>query len=1773
MEKKEINSLVIEFNKLANLARNELGVIEDVLSAGKVPSIEIINSFNQKIKSLHEEYSNIYSFAENILSEYEMIPMGEAVSKYVQAIEDKRNRVIEDQFENVKNILSKFLTVRSSVEAYSEALQPFQDDAGDILNQLNSLKSTDISEISGKLNAPEVFIRILDIKDLDSDEGIELLEKASMIYPVRIQNGLARKTYFYEKSKITTIHRVTEVMETTDSIARQRKSTVLDIKKRESEILNVTEKPKGQIETAIADSKKLDDIIVKNTTLLQAVNKIKTSTPSASSFKKEIIKLPKEIRTILPLCTNMGILTEEQIHKFGVCMDCFYDNDEGKDKVNSALEILVNKGLIAKYLIGEQGIVAYCLTNYTYSCMMKETISTQMKGFWTLTYGQFKVCGKEKIEQDMVIDIISKNMSLLTYFYGIKKFLSEDEYYRIKASIKRNEKSCEVLVIYNEENVCCKIVSDNHELSLTNYDNILFIMNGKEYPRAVGEQCKSLYIYLNEDIIKCQLPLTDEDSARRQLGSIIKNKNNSVLEEIVVESDDDKGIQVGSFDIKQKSINSEIMKDLCNEYKDEPQSLIDIVDETAEEDEEIPTDEEFCEIINEILDMPGKKDINNTSSVIRALLLSKTASLIKSNTKCKELYNKLLVSSALPIDEFTYTSSKLSETFGYMEPEYECMVLASYMYALLVPGSEYDHAIKSQSERFLCEYDTYFPSLECAKPLFNKLIRIRESLPNGFSSATIAVLGDAVENERFAKQLQIQAEGLLALPNIKTRMKALWSMYNNCFGSNSDLYNCIKIIVDNKNSREEVEFVRLILNEYSYEQDGILVLNDKKIESKLMEVWHAVKPGNRYELAFDAKQQAIRQLSSRLILIKTWFEHKINTETGSADIVRAKNLREEVLELIEDTYVMCQKVNIKYINMLLWMLKQMKLHLTANIDYIDVFSELLNTGIISMDDRGLPIINEAFIDVKYYEPWRNVLKHINYENGSLENSRNEIFCIESDMFDNLHQLQLLGNFFAVNNEKYDFHISEEQLNEAIKNANEREEQFKEKLELAYTYNRISETQKESLLSLATQYRKSFYKIKDFGCWKQFLKVLEKQIDELATKKGKILREAIGERVAKLKDGESSQLLNEASLLLSRDMNFAVTEEFINRFDTGDNELTDEINAILYDEDLFSVFVSDKVFTPLYNECMRWSGQTSKALKSFGWDYLEKRLPKEWTSRLREDSKKLIQNWPVRKGNTTAAQIDKLFTGFGIKIRNVTKVQGRKEEIFHLHAIPTARSMADYRHPIAAFGTQIKSPINVIVLYGNYTAKQLVDTISSMDLGGIAMVLIDRPLDRTVRRQIAEIFHMQTSGQNPFLLIDQVLTLYLATYQVTERLPALLKCTLPYTTYQPFVRDGGSTADEMFCGRTRELATIIDKNGACVVYGGRQLGKTALLERAESRCMKPEFHSYAVFSNIIDCKTEAAFVVKVIEDINKKTDLTLGNCDTIKQLCSQFDKFYRNKKIETMLLLLDESDNFLASIASDNYIQLQPLIDLKRVTKNKFKFVIAGLHNVCRARNATSRNGVFGQLGTPLCVKPLSPTDALQLLSRPLRYLGFQIDRYPHLETILTNTNYYPGILQFFGYMLVETLTEQYGKYYRAVDGNPPFTLQDDQLGAVMNSADLNRSIRDKFRWSLELDSRYFMLARCIAVLYYFQDEKVGHWLGYPINKIMEIAWEYDIHCLKKESETDYTILLDEMVEMGILSRPKKGLYRLRKNSFIDIIGSNFDELHVDIEKNNEEVGS
>lgn len=1788
METTKLNELLDSFNAQAGSVKNKLTSLLVTVSDGRVPGKDELQSFNADMDTLVSEYGILKEEAESVLTADEMPKDGSRAAEYVEAVANSKHRMIKLQLEKAESVLQRFLKVKSLIAEYETALSPFKEKAAGVLKELSE---ENIEKLLPETEAPELFLKALDTENINGPEGFKILGEVYKHYPMQVQWGLAGRQYFVDESQneeLQTNEPTEQPEENTDEVAvavatgeTQEVETVPQKSEDEESIAEeLTEEVSADSETkenqALEEGRKEDES-ESQADVLTATNKVKSGTPSASSFKKEIIKIEKyskEVRDVLPLMTNLGVLTKKQIYLIGICMDCFEESDRGREKVDAAVEALANKGYLACFKYDDGGSMkeVYCLSTYCYGCLKKDSISVQMRGFWSLSFGNVKVITSSDIEKSVIEKFVRNNDRLAEYLYTIKELVEPDDYQTIKQSIKWKEGYYRIAVVKDGETTNCHLYDPENIPDGIEEDGILVLGEDTEIDPAFADGDKKLFICHNQSVT-----LFGEES-----GSAKKTVNEELDDEFE-KSAEQKAVESG--ELSSEAVPTEEKAEAIVAEKQSPVEEDDDTDEISVESllkkRTTPKDDEFCTVIEQLLNREATTKEQLTSVISETVAFAKAVGDVaeKENGKPKnyvesyKLSVQLRLASNLMLNECVYTSEFLSSVFPNPANNDPAIMLSAYMFAMMIPGMSFDYGMKSQTKSFLDRYEDYFDDFAAFKPLFNKLMGVTDAAATGFSSTFVSLLGDEAENEKFINELRASARECLTVKAPKARMKALPPMYAACFGQGSVLHDCMTIISENRQDKDDMECVKEVLGDYCDELNGTLRLSSAKIEHALTTAWYDANPKNKFKLEYDARDQALKQYTVRLEIMLKWVEIN-NMNNRKQDISRLKTLRTELIKLIQEIQRNPTWKSQKNANILAWALLYMQQYLNGQVVKLKIYSEFVYTGIITVSNDGIPVIDHDLAHVKYYEPWRNVLRHIVSTKKPVADVKAEIMgdtlddkADEEGLKDNLHQLEMLGKLLGDDSD--DYIITEGQLKAATDSAEDRATRFQEKLELAYTYNQINETEKENLIGIVKQYKSGFYEAKEFACWRRFLEALESQMTEFAMGRKKQLR---GRLDSRLKENPESSLLKEANRLLEEEMNFAVTEEYINRFEGGETELDDDV--ILHDFDYFSDFIEPSHFDPLLQECIRCKGMS---LSNFGWNYIERNMPREWTSRQREGSKNLVINWPKRKATADSVQIKTLFTGLGFDVIDAERTTVKGEEVFKVKVRQTPKSMADYRHPIAAFGTQIKSPVNAIMLYGNYTEKQLVDTVSNLDLGGISIVLLDRPVDAASRRQIGEIFHTQTSGQNPFLLIDQVLLLYLALHQITERMPAMLKCTLPYSTYQPFVRDGGATSDEMFCGRTQELATIIDPNGACVVYGGRQLGKTALLERAESRCSKPADKEFAVYTTIIRIGSEKEVVETIVSDINKKCDgkIELPRCNTIKEMCTAISNLFRSKRITSMLLLIDEVDDFLASIADVAYKPIQPLVDLKRETKNNFKFVIAGLHNVCRAKNATRGNGIFGQLGTPLCIKPLSPTDALQLISRPLRYLGFQIDRYPHLETILTNTNYYPGILQFFGYKLVETLTGQYSKYYRAADGNPPFTLQDEQLGAVMNSSDLNKSIKDKFRWSLELDQRYFMIARCITMLYHYYDEdrKAGTWQGFPVDEIMEIAKDYDIHCLANESRKDYINLLDEMVEMGILCKPdeNRDLYRLRRNSFVDIIGENVDILGADIDNNNEVV--
>lgn len=1810
-----IDGLLEEFTSGANRVESDLSSMLTLVKGGRVPPRADVQALEEKIEALQRAFDSIQHFASEVVGAEDAPSADASAFEYAEAIGRTEALRVKERLAAIEGRLRRFVSVKSLVLAFEEALKPYQSAAQDLLAQLGSDAAPSPDALEEATEAQGLFLEAMTTEDFDSDTGMELMERLEAHYSSKVQRGLLLDKYYIEKESceaetsapVQTASAEPEAPIAPHEAAAEEREDAAEV---DCENAASSEPSADDSSDAVPGEAEAEDGETYDfPETVQANVKIKAKAASANAFKNDILKLSREVYVILPLFTNLGALTADLVYIFGRCMGHFSTKAESQESVQKVLDALVSKGILASYSLACFDDPIYCLTAYGYESLTKRSIAVDMKRVFAVSFGKYRLIGRGEMPTDTLLHATLHNDKLALYFSHAALHFKPEVCEAVAQSISWEGDHYTVSVLGDDSvYYTCRILAYGEELpALLESTNVLICdaeaVDTVEAPAFDGSH--KLFALNGEGIhlwdsgwvrqtlaLECGLEgeaeLIDEPTAPAE-GETTEGE---AVECDVGEHDPDDAADAAPdaasvLTEAAEPISAEAAAQDAPPIEDatapdlpdlpDPPAVDDLAAQTAVVDDGTaqglcralleskgaPSDAQFVELIQRLVRDAAEDDAH----LKEALLLAHAASFDERAALSRCAYDQLALAVNMGLGKKHYSGTALVDAFGQELALTESCKISAYLYAMLFPYQAYDHTLRATTQGAVKEYEFIFPHFPRLKALFNAASCVCDVSPEGFSESILDALSDQDVCHAHVEKLKRIAQPLLNEPKIKAYINGIPELVSSCFGKRSDLHMCMETIAND--AREDRELVLNIFAEYCEENAGMKVLSELAIDSKIDSAWKVATCGKRtsgINLEYQARKQVFNEFVQRLELIRVWLEY--SGGNAIANIPAMKKRKNSILKELRLAKDWLRTEPQPYGAVILWMLDTIQYKLDNREREGLLFSDLLRTGLISVDDSGLPILIESMHSVKYAEPWRLVLKHIVAEKLDFKEATSRIFDRSSSTFDNLHQLEMIGKHLGSGSS--DYVVTAAQVTEATASANRCTEKFRDELELAYTYNRIYEVEKESLTALLDLYQEQYFECRDFGCWENFLQCLRQQVDDLSNTRREALKLRLDACAAKLRAGERSNLLDKARELLTNDANFAVTEEYCNRFELGERELTEELTAALHDPDSFTDFLSDKVFQPLYAECSHKSGQR---LDKFGLAYVAARYPAGWTSRHKEDSKRLLSAWPNRRGNTSPQQIATFFAGLGFAVRGAERVSGKSQEVYRLNVEPAARNMPDYIHPISAFGTQIKSPLNVVVLYGNSMAQELVDTISSLNIGGMSIVLIDYPLDLSVRRQIAEIFHTKMSGMNPFLLIDQVLALHLAMHQDTERLPIMLKCTLPYTYYQPFVRDGGPTADEMFCGRAAELATIIDPNGACIVYGGRQVGKTALLERAQSLFAKPEAKAFAVYSNILKLESEEAVVCKLVIDIRRMAKISISDCTSLSELGAQLDAMFRGGAISSMLLLIDEADDFLASISKDDYLPLQPLVDLKRESKNQFKFVLAGLHNVCRAKNATARNGIFGQLGQPLCVKPLSPTDALQLISRPLRYLGFQVDQYPHLETILTNTNYYPGILQFFGYTLVQTMTSQYGRYYRAVDGNPPYTLRKEQLGAILNSADLNSSIKDKFRWSLELDPRYFMLARCIVMLYYENSgEPTSSQLGFSVEQIMDMVALLDIHCLEHETIANVTNLLDEMVDMGILSRPNETQkrYRLRRKSFTNIIGADIDTLLDDIVLNNEE---
>lgn len=465
-----------------------------------------------------------------------------------------------------------------------------------------------------------------------------------------------------------------------------------------------------------------------------------------------------------------------------------------------------------------------------------------------------------------------------------------------------------------------------------------------------------------------------------------------------------------------------------------------------------------------------------------------------------------------------------------------------------------------------------------------------------------------------------------------------------------------------------------------------------------------------------------------------------------------------------------------------------------------------------------------------------------------------------------------------------------------------------------------------------------------------------------------------------------------------------------------------------------------------------------------------------------------------------------------------------------------------RCPVPYFGSTARGRYRVICLWDRPSEDEILDAVRQGRNGPPAIVLYFGRLGEQKRRTIAQ----QGRKDNlSFIVIDELLVAFLCGVR-GSRLPVMFDCTLPFTCLNPYTMTSSIVPPEMFYGRRSERDQIIDPMGSAFVYGGRQLGKTALLLSIRDEFHHPAEQRIALWidlkSSTNDIWTAIARGIKDIAD----ADLQVGNVQEKLKLLEKIQAWLDADKNRRFLLLLDEADRFLELDSKEDFSRTSSLKGLMEKTNRRFKVVFAGLHNVQRATK--EQNHPLAHFGEPICIGPLlnrgEGKEARSLIERPFWALGYRFESPDLIVRILSRTNYYPSLIQLYCYQIFQAIKLDNA----CIRSGPPFVITAKHVDEAYSS--FQNPIREKFELTLNLDPRYRVLALIIALTTLQGTSRMM-----SVSDIRELAfawWKQGFAELR--TEEDFRVLLDEMQGLGIL-REKAGEYALRTVNLLSLLGS------------------
>ena len=390
------------------------------------------------------------------------------------------------------------------------------------------------------------------------------------------------------------------------------------------------------------------------------------------------------------------------------------------------------------------------------------------------------------------------------------------------------------------------------------------------------------------------------------------------------------------------------------------------------------------------------------------------------------------------------------------------------------------------------------------------------------------------------------------------------------------------------------------------------------------------------------------------------------------------------------------------------------------------------------------------------------------------------------------------------------------------------------------------------------------------------------------------------------------------------------------------------------------------------------------------------------------------------------------------LQEISRTQRSGYATFRVRATPVDRSY------VPSLGTQANSDYDLTLVWDAVTPTRLLDFIDEKRRTRANIIVYFNTLDPDQRLQLRRLTsHNGGKGFSPVVIDDAVAGWLSALAEPGWRFTQ--RVTLPFTTVNPYTPfAGGEVPEEVFVGRAQEREQIESPTGSMFVYGGRQLGKSAVLRRVERMFTDdwelpkdskwhPRSGRVAVYLDLkatsIGEAREPAALWTVLAERLRDADVLPPGRDRVAdpdEVTQHLTGWLNADDGNRLLLLLDEADNFLTADAQARdsgvgaeFPTLQRLKGLMETSGRRFKAVFAGLHQVQRFHDSSNTPVAHG--GDDILIGPLTSMDAFHLVVDPMTALGYEFASPDVVWRLLLFANYQASLVQIVCEALVREL--------------------------------------------------------------------------------------------------------------------------------------------------------